>query len=361
MIATAFADLGFDVDVGTLFQTPEEVARQAVENDVHVIGVSTQSGGHKTLVPQLVQELRAARRAATSSSRSAASSRRKDYAMLEQAGVKAIFGPGTHVPKAARRVLELVNQSLQGGRPGTAAVGALTGDRRAACGRRARRRSARARQGDHAGREHAGRITKSAAQRLLEQLLPDTGQAARVGITGVPGVGKSTFIEAFGLYLIGRGKRVAVLAVDPSSARSGGSILGDKTRMARLSVAPEAFIRPSPSGGSLGGVARRTREAMLVCEAAGYDVVLVETVGVGQSEIAVASMVDFFLVLMLAGRRRRAAGHQEGHPRDRRRARRQQGRRRQRAARRACRGGVPRRAPALPSRERRTGTRRCSP
>jgi LAO/AO transport system kinase len=142
---------------------------------------------------------------------------------------------------------------------------------------------------------------QAAAQRLLDRLLPDTGRAARVGITGVPGVGKSTFIEAFGLHLIGRGLRVAVLAVDPSSARSGGSILGDKTRMARLSVAPEAFIRPSPSGGSLGGVARRTREAMLVCEAAGYDVVIVETVGVGQSEVAVASMVDFFLVLMLPG------------------------------------------------------------
>jgi LAO/AO transport system kinase len=140
-----------------------------------------------------------------------------------------------------------------------------------------------------------------AAQRLLELLLTATGQAARVGVSGVPGVGKSTFIEAFGLHLIGTGKRVAVLAVDPSSALSGGSILGDKTRMARLSAAPEAFIRPSPSAGSLGGVARRTREALLVCEAAGYDVVLVETVGVGQSEFAVASMVDFFLVLMLAG------------------------------------------------------------
>jgi LAO/AO transport system kinase len=128
------------------------------------------------------------------------------------------------------------------------------------------------------------------AQRLLGRLLPYTGQARRVGITGVPGVGKSTFIEAFGLHLIEIGKRVAVLAVDPSSVRSGGSILGDKTRM-----------QPSPSGGSLGGVARRTREAMLVCEAAGYDVVIVETVGVGQSEVAVASMVDFFLVLMLAG------------------------------------------------------------
>jgi LAO/AO transport system kinase len=139
------------------------------------------------------------------------------------------------------------------------------------------------------------------AQRLLEMLLPQTGGAYRVGISGVPGVGKSTFIEAFGLYLIGQGKRVAVLAVDPSSAISGGSILGDKTRMARLSTAAEAFIRPSPSAGSLGGVARRTREAILLCEAAGYDVVLVETVGVGQSEFTVASMVDFFLVLMLAG------------------------------------------------------------
>jgi LAO/AO transport system kinase len=139
------------------------------------------------------------------------------------------------------------------------------------------------------------------AQSLLEHLLPATGGAARVGITGVPGVGKSTFIEAFGLHLIEAGKKVAVLAVDPSSARSGGSILGDKTRMARLSAAPEAFIRPSPSAGSLGGVAQRTREGMLVCEAAGYDVILVETVGVGQSEVTVASMVDFFLVLMLPG------------------------------------------------------------
>jgi LAO/AO transport system kinase len=139
------------------------------------------------------------------------------------------------------------------------------------------------------------------AQRLLELLLPHTGKAVRIGISGVPGVGKSTFIEAFGLHLIAAGKRVAVLAVDPSSAVSGGSILGDKTRMPRLAAAPEAFIRPSPAAGSLGGVARRTREALLVCEAAGYDVVLVETVGVGQSEFAVASMVDFFLVLMLAG------------------------------------------------------------
>ncbi|MDG1956999.1 MAG: methylmalonyl Co-A mutase-associated GTPase MeaB [Candidatus Binatia bacterium] len=139
------------------------------------------------------------------------------------------------------------------------------------------------------------------AQLLLELLLPQTGRAARIGVTGVPGVGKSTFIEAFGLYLTGLGKKVAVLAVDPSSTRSGGSILGDKTRMPRLAADENAYIRPSPAAGSLGGVARRTREAMLVCEAAGFDVVLVETVGVGQSEVTVASMVDFFLVLMLPG------------------------------------------------------------
>jgi LAO/AO transport system kinase len=139
------------------------------------------------------------------------------------------------------------------------------------------------------------------ADALLERVLPRTGNATRLGITGVPGVGKSTFIEAFGLFLVSQGHRVAVLAVDPSSSISGGSILGDKTRMPLLSVSEQAFIRPSPARGSLGGVASHTREAMLLCEAAGYDVVLVETVGVGQSEYVVASMVDFFLVLMLAG------------------------------------------------------------
>jgi LAO/AO transport system kinase len=139
------------------------------------------------------------------------------------------------------------------------------------------------------------------AEDLLTRLLPHTGDATRVGITGVPGVGKSTFIEALGLHLVGRGLRVAVLAVDPSSGVSGGSILGDKTRMARLSAHPAAYIRPSPSAGALGGVARKTREAVLVCEAAGYNVVLVETVGVGQSETAVAEMTDCFLALMLPG------------------------------------------------------------
>lgn len=137
------------------------------------------------------------------------------------------------------------------------------------------------------------------AQDMLEQLLPDTGKSIRIGITGVPGVGKSTFIEAFGMYLIEQGKKVAVLAVDPSSPVAGGSILGDKTRMELLSRENNAFIRPSPSEGALGGVAQKTRETMLLCEAGGYDVIIVETVGVGQSEYEVASMVDFFMVLMI--------------------------------------------------------------
>jgi LAO/AO transport system kinase len=142
---------------------------------------------------------------------------------------------------------------------------------------------------------------RRSAHLLVQELLPLTGKAVRLGITGAPGVGKSTTIDALGSYLTGKGHKVAVLAVDPSSTRTGGSILGDKTRMAQLAVDANAFVRPSPSSGTLGGVAAKTRETMLLCEAAGYDVVLVETVGIGQSETAVADMTDFFLVLMLPG------------------------------------------------------------
>ncbi|MDO8732860.1 MAG: methylmalonyl Co-A mutase-associated GTPase MeaB [Actinomycetota bacterium] len=142
---------------------------------------------------------------------------------------------------------------------------------------------------------------RAQAAELLTTLMPEVGRADRIGLTGVPGVGKSTFIDQFGSNLTAEGHHVAVLAIDPSSSRTGGAILGDKTRMQRLAVDPNAFIRPSPASGSLGGVARCTRETMLLCEAAGYDVIIVETVGVGQSETTVADMVDIFVVLMLAG------------------------------------------------------------
>lgn len=144
-------------------------------------------------------------------------------------------------------------------------------------------------------------VHQKIAQQVIEKCLPYSEKSIRIGITGVPGVGKSTFIEAIGKNLTNSGKKLAVLAIDPSSQRSKGSILGDKTRMEDLAVDPNAFIRPSPSAGSLGGVARKTRESMILCEAAGYNVLFVETVGVGQSETAVHSMVDFFLLLMLAG------------------------------------------------------------
>lgn len=149
--------------------------------------------------------------------------------------------------------------------------------------------------------ESSSRLHEVQAQEVLQRLLPHTGKAKRIGVTGVPGVGKSTFLEAFGCFLTEKGHKVAVLTIDPSSSRSGGSILGDKTRMERLSRDPNAFIRPSPSGDSLGGVARRTRETMLLCEAAGFDTILVESVGVGQSEITLRSMSDFFLLLLLPG------------------------------------------------------------
>jgi LAO/AO transport system kinase len=149
--------------------------------------------------------------------------------------------------------------------------------------------------------ESTSPLHEAQAQEVLQRLLPHTGKSKRIGITGVPGVGKSTFIETFGCFLVEQGRKLAVLTIDPTSKRSGGSILGDKTRMERLSRDPRAFIRPSPAGDSLGGVARRTRETLLLCEAAGFDTVLVETVGVGQSETALRSMVDFFLLLLLPG------------------------------------------------------------
>lgn len=149
--------------------------------------------------------------------------------------------------------------------------------------------------------ESANAQHRERAEKIVAECLPHSGKSVRIGITGAPGVGKSTFIETFGLYLLSQGRKVAVLAIDPSSQVSKGSILGDKTRMSELAMHPQAFVRPSPSGDSLGGVARKTREAVLLCEAAGYDVIIIETVGVGQSETAVHSMTDFFLLLLLPG------------------------------------------------------------
>ena len=290
VIATAFADLGFDVDIGPLFQTPEEAASDAIENDVHVVGVSSQAAGHKTLVPQLIEALRA-QGASDVIVVVGGVIPPNDYDFLHDAGRQRDLRPGQqHLPGRV-------------GDPrrwcGSAAPATMTRDGDLADAVRAGDRRALARAITLV--ESTRRDHRADAVALLDAILPATGTATRVGISGAPGAGKSTFIEALGLHLVDAGHRVAVLAVDPSSARSGGSILGDKTRMEQLSRRPEAFIRPSPSGGTLGGVARRTREALLVCEAAGFDVVLVETVGVGQSEVAVAGMVDLFVLLLAPG------------------------------------------------------------
>ena len=293
VVATAFADLGFDVDIGPLFQTAEECARQAIENDVHAVGVSTLAAGHKTLVPAIIQALRARGRRRHHRLR-----RRRDPA------------PGLRLPLRRRRQGHL--------RPRHADPGEREGRARADQGPRAQglnRVSSNVadrsllegvRRGERRALAKAITLFESTrpehrqrADALLNELLPSTGGAIRLGISGVPGVGKSTFIEVLGLALIAKGHKVAVLAIDPSSSVSGGSILGDKTRMERLSVDPAAYIRPSPTSGTLGGVAERTRETILVCEAAGYDVVIVETVGVGQSETAVAGMTDMFVLMQL--------------------------------------------------------------
>ena len=219
-----------------------------------------------------------------------------DVPTLHEMGAAAVFGPGTVIAEAAVDLLAKLSASAVGGGlmaragrvPDVPALvkGVLDGSRATLARAITLVESHRA---DH----------RAAAQELLQELLPRAGDAHRVGISGVPGVGKSTFVEALGTRLTGAGHRVAVLAVDPSSTRTGGSILGDKTRMARLAVDGNAFVRPSPTAGTLGGVARATRETIVVMEAAGYDVVLVETVGVGQSEVAVAGMVDSFLLLTL--------------------------------------------------------------
>ncbi len=291
VIATAFADLGFDVDVGPLFQTPAEVARQAVEADVHVVGVNSLAAGHLTLVPELRAALAELDRpdimivvGGVIPPDDHPALHRSRGGGCVRAGHGDRRGRGGPVAEADRRPRLLMARPID---VAALAKGVLGGSRSVLARAITLVESSRT---DH----------RAAAQQLLMELLPHAGGAARVGISGPPGVGKSTFIEALGTMLTGAGHRVAVLAVDPSSTRTRGSILGDKTRMAALAVDENAFIRPSPSAGTLGGVARATRETIVLMEAAGYDIVLVETVGVGQSEVTVAAMVDTFLLLTIA-------------------------------------------------------------
>ena len=326
VIATGFADLGFDVDVGPLFPTPAEVARQAVEADVHVVGVSSLAAGHLTLVPELRAELARLERPDIMVVVGGVIPPAGRPPRLHEMGAAAVFGPGTVIAERGHG---------PAGRSSTPCGDGVDGprSRRPGWSQRALDGPARRWPGRSPWSSRTRRPPRAGRRRLLVGAGPRAGDAHRVGITGVPGVGKSTFIEALGTRLTGAGHRVAVLAVDPSSTRTGGRILGDKTRMARPGRRRDAYVRPSPRAGTLGGVARATRETIVLMEAAGYDVVLVETVGVGQSEVAVAGMVDSFLVLTIARSGDSAAGHQEGHPRAGRRRRGEQGRRRARARR----------------------------
>ena len=293
VLATAFADLGFDVDVGPLFQTPAEVARQAVEADVHIVGVNSLAAGHLTLVPELRDALAEQGRADIMIVVGGVIPP-QDFDALRAAGAAAIFPPGTVIAESALELLDkltaqlaspvMTREWLRGAR----ADGVRAGNRAAIARAITLVESRRA---DH----------REQAQQLLVELLPHAGNAQRVGITGVPGVGKSTFIDQLGVNLIADGHRVAVLAVDPSSGRTGGSILGDKTRMTRLATDEQRVRASVPERAARSAASpKATRETMLVMEAAGFDVVLVETVGVGQSEYVVADMVDTFLFLTLA-------------------------------------------------------------
>ncbi len=306
VIATAYSDLGFDVDISPMFQTPDEAAKMAVENDVHIVGVSSLAASHKILVPELIEALK----------KEGGEDilvvvggviPPKDYDFLYDAGavVVGIFGPGTPIIDSAKKILDVLEQKKMIFRdPSEYVQGVLKQDRRILS------KPITLIESSLPSHQKLARI-------IIDHLLPYTGKGVRLGITGVPGVGKSCFIENFGMDLVKKDHRLAVLAIDPSSQRSGGSIMADKTRMEMLSLDDRAFIRPSPSGGTLGGVARKTRETMLLCEAAGFDVIIIETVGVGQSETTVASMVDFFFGPSVGRCRRSNPGNQKRDSGDR--------------------------------------------
>lgn len=286
-LASSFSEMGFDVDISLIKQTPHEVAKAAVENDVGFICVSSPGSVNPSLLSRLSNSLKAKSREDTLII-VGGNIPSEDHQALYQSGASKVFDVNQPAVNFANW-LGQVESGTEISQDGGYYVKGVMGQDRSIIAK-------------------AITLIESAlpshqitAKTVIDTLLPFTGKALRIGISGVPGVGKSSFIESFGMMLTEKGYRVAVLAVDPSSSRSGGSIMGDKTRMERLSVEPNVFIRPSPSGGTLGGVTRKTRETMVICEAAGFDVIIVETVGVGQSEIAVSSMVDFFLVMLLAG------------------------------------------------------------
>ena len=286
-IASSISELGFDVDISLIKQTPHEIARMAVENDVHLICISSPGNIDSTLVLHLTDALKGERREEIQTI-VVGEIPPEDYNSLLHAGVAGIFNINGLVVDFTKWIsqVEVRKEVCEDGQ--YYIKGVIEQDRRII---------ARAISLIESSLTSHQEIAKA----IIHELLPRTGRAIRIGISGVPGVGKSTFIESFGMKLVEKGYSVAVLAVDPSSSRSGGSIMGDKTRMQMLSTEPGVFIRQSPSRDTLGGVAKKTKEAMIVCEAAGFDIIIVETVGVGQSETHVSSMVDFFLVMLLAG------------------------------------------------------------
>jgi len=299
MAANYFGDIGFDVDISLAGLTAEQAVKVAVENDAHIIcftdlkekDISSLKSVHTIIRETCSENVQIIGIGDVSP---------MVCVQLLSTGFTDIFAWGPTVSKSVGQLINrLASSDVAQHSPEECIAGVLARDSRLIAKSISIIES---RAADH----------QAVAQKIIEGLYPHAGNAVRIGVTGIPGAGKSTFIESLGMQLLEMGHRVAVLPIDPSSSIRGGSILGDKTRMARLSADSRAFIRPSPSGGILGGVAGKTREAMMVCEAAGFDVILLETVGVGQTEIAVASMVDFFLLLLVAGAGDRYQGIKKG-------------------------------------------------
>ena len=285
---TAFSQWGFDVDVHTAVRPLHQIARTAVENDVHAI-IFPFDDDEKDFSPDRLMDIVSSESGGTILQLAWKKARGRYGNASRESGFDILLSIGDNLSSELSLLLDRLEGSGQNHLGDEDYLkGIKAGDRTAIAKALTLIESVRARDLER-------------ADRLIERLLPLAGHALRIGISGVPGAGKSTFIETFGMMLIDRGYRVAVLAVDPSSIITGGSVLGDKTRMQRLACHDNAFIRPTASGGSLGGTTPKTRESIIVCEAAGFDIVLVETVGVGQSETSVASMVDFFMVLLVAG------------------------------------------------------------